>query len=130
VYALAYAVTVALVGASLWRARMKAHFLQTYMHVAVNVSLAALASGAMAWPPSMAFLGGVIVVAAASIAAGLKFARFAFVIYGVIYAYIPVSDVLLDNLGHGTASLWYYTLSATAVVIGLVMVARRFGRTA
>jgi hypothetical protein len=128
-YALAYAATVALVGASLSRARVKAHFLQTYLHVAVNVSLAALASGVMTRPPTIAYLAGLIVVASASIAAGLKFARFAFVIYGVIYAYVGVSDVLMDGVRSGTWVALYFTASATAVVIGLVMLARRFGRT-
>ena len=129
-YALAYAATVALVGASLSRARVKAHFLQTYLHVAANVSLAALASGVMTRPLSIAYLGALIVIAAASIAAGLKFARFAFVIYGVIYAYVGVSDVLMDGVRSGTVILAYFTISAAAVVIGLVMLARRFGRTA
>lgn len=130
VYALAYAASVALVGASLWRARIKAHFLQTYMHVAVNVSLAALASGVMTRPLSVAYLGGLLLVAAASIATGLKFARFAFVIYGVIYAYVGVSEVLMHNARSGTMVALYFTISATAVVIGLVMLARGFGRTA
>ena len=128
-YALAYAATVALVGTSLWRARIKAHFLQTYMHVAVNVSLAALTSGAMGWPWSKPYFAGLIVVAGASIAAGLKFSRFAFVIYGVAYAYVGISDRFLDSVGH-EMELWYYTISAAAIVIGLVMLARRFGRTA
>jgi predicted membrane protein DUF2157 len=130
VYALAYAATVALVGHSLWRARVKAHFLQTYLHVAVNVSLAALASGVMTRPLSVPYFAGLIVVAAASIAGGLKFGRFAFVIYGVIYAYVGVSDVLMDGVRSGTLIALYFTMSATAVVISLVLLARRFGRTA
>ncbi len=65
-----------------------------------------------------------------SIFAGVRFARFAFVAYGVIYGYIGISDAILRNTHVFTAVLAYIAVSATAVIVFLVVLARRFGRDA
>ena len=68
--------------------------------------------------------------AAAAIALGIRFRRFAFVAYGTLYGYIGISGRLLDNLGGFTEALVYIVVSGTLVLVALVAIARRFGRDA
>lgn len=129
-YALAYAAVVALVGVGLHRIRIQKHFLEAYLHVAANVALAALTTGVIDRRASALYILGLPGLAAAAIVGGLKFRRFAFVIYGVIYAYVGVSDLVVRDSTSATGGLTYFALSATAVIVGLVVLARRFGHDA
>jgi hypothetical protein len=129
IYAIAYAATLAALGVGLSRAQIKAHFLLAYLHVAANVALAAFAAGVIDRNASIAYLLGLTIVSGISIAGGLRFAKFAFVIYGVAYSYVGLSDVLLRDVHSFTTSLTYVVTSATAIVVMLVVLARRFGRT-
>jgi hypothetical protein len=126
--ALTYGALVALLGASLHRAGIKPHFLDTYLHVSANVVLATLASGALAGRVSSVWALALLAVSGAAIAGGVHFRRFAFVAYGVIYGYLGVSRILLRGVGSFTGTLFYVVVSAAAVVVGLVVLSRQFGR--
>ena len=130
-YALAYAAVVAMAGVALHRARVKAHFLETYLHVATNVALGALTAGVFDRTASWSYVPGLLLGAALSIGLGVKFRRFAFVVYGVIYTYVGVSDRVVERLGFQEESIFAcYAVSAAIVVVFLVILARRFGRDA
>jgi hypothetical protein len=126
--ALTYGALVAGAGIGLHRAGIKKHFLDTYLHVAANIVLAALTNGAMEHDGVTLWLVALLVSAAAIIAAGVRTRRFAFVVYGVVYGYIAVSAQVVRNLHSYTATLSYFVISALMVVAALVVLSRKFGR--
>jgi hypothetical protein len=127
---LIYGLMVGALGVWLYRISIKPHFLDTYLHVATNVVLGALVVGAAQSSPRPLFLAGLIVAAVAAIAGGIRFRRFVFVVYGIGYAYIGVSSEWLRHVRGGTAVLVYFVVSAVLVVVGLLVLSRRFGRDA
>jgi hypothetical protein len=128
VSALIYGAVVGGVGSWLYRIGIKRHFLDTYLHVAANVLLATLASGAVGSEHELAWLAGLIAVALASILGGIRARRFAFVVYGVIYGYVGVSRQVLQALSGTTEELTYIVFSASVVIVGLFLLSRQFGR--
>ena len=71
---------------------IKPHFLETYLHVAVNVLFLALLSGVGASRPVAASTcWRCSALSAVAIVQGVRFKRFAFVVYGVLYGYAGVS---------------------------------------
>jgi hypothetical protein len=74
------------------------------------------------------YLLGLLGLAGIAIALGVRFKRFAFVVYGVVYLYIGISVRLLREIDSFTAGLAYVAISSTAVIVSLVAIARRFGR--
>jgi hypothetical protein len=126
--ALAYGAAVAVAGAVLHRQRIKPHFVETYLHVAANAILFALASEVVN-RTSLPWLIALIALCGVAIERGVRFKRFAFVVYGVVYAYVGVSATALDGWFHTeTSILAYFALSAVTTVVGLVLISRRFGR--
>src|SRR3954451_2495228 len=126
---LAYGGAVALAGALLSRERIKPHFLETYLHVSVNAILFALTAHAND-AASLLSLIALVAACAVTIERGIRFRRFAFVVYGVLYGYVGTTiQVLRPILFRSEAVvLAYFVLSGGAVVAALVLVARRFGR--
>jgi Predicted membrane protein (DUF2157) len=125
--AIAYGAIISIIGVFLFRWGVKRHFLETYLHVAANVVFIALVSGV--WERNgLLFLGGLILLAATAIALGVRFRRFAFVVYGTVFGYIGLSAELLRGLAGPTVQLLYVVVSATAVIISIALLARRFGR--
>jgi hypothetical protein len=130
-YALAYGALVAGTGAVLHRAGIKRHFLETYLHVAVNVLFIAVISGVGgSGGQAVLHLVAVLGLSTAAIVQGVRFKRFAFVVYGVLYGYAGVSSRLLRNVHSFSAALAYFVVSGVLVVVALVALARRFGREA
>jgi hypothetical protein len=130
-YALAYGALVAGAGTVLHRAGVKPHFLETYLHVAVNVLLLALLSGVGASGGEGAiYLSALLGLSAIAIVQGVRFKRFAFVVYGVLYGYAGLTGRLLREVRSFSAGLAYFVVSGIVVVTALVALARRFGRDA
>ena len=129
VSAVGYGVTVAAAGLVLHRFGIKKHFLEAYLHVAANVLFLALLSGTFdqSW---RIYLLALTALAAAAVVAGVRFRRFAFVVYGVLYGYVGITPRLLEVLGVNAFEgvLAYLVLTGTMVIGGLVAVARQFGR--
>jgi hypothetical protein len=125
--AITYAATVLVAGLWLHRANIKKHFLETYLHIATNVLLAALVSGVGAKTPWW-YLPVALVAAGVTIWGGLRYRRFAFVAYGIIYGYIVVSIEVLKSNGGDMLVLTYFFVSAAIVLLGMILLARRIGR--
>lgn len=128
--ALVYATLVGAAGTALYRAGIKRHFLETYLHVAANVMLAVLVAGTMGWSLGsgrLLWLAGLLAVAAGVVTGGIRFRRFAFVVYGVSYAYVGVSREIMRHVGM-SGGLAYIVVSAGLVIAGLVTLSRRVGR--
>lgn len=125
---LAYGVLVGGLGVGLYRAGIKAHFVETYLHVAANAVLGALLAGVMVGASGGLWFVGLLIACAAVIAAGTRYRRFAFVLYGVGYGYLGVSREVVSGIRDFTLMLFYVVVSAGAVVVGLIVLAQRFGR--
>lgn len=127
--AIAYGMIVITAGSWLHKTAIKKHFLETYLHIATNVLLAALVSGVGAkifwW-----YLPIALAAAALAIWGGLRYRRFAFVAYGIIYGYVIVSWQILNSRMGDTLILAYFVISGGIVLLGMILLARRIGRTA
>jgi hypothetical protein len=127
-YAIAYGSLVAVAGAGLHRAAIKPHFFETYLHVAANVLFLALLSGVFGRGHEWLYLAALLGLAGVAIVQGVTLRRFAFVVYGVVYGYIGLSERLTDRLNDLPSLMAYVAVSGTIVIVSLVMLARRFGR--
>jgi hypothetical protein len=116
------------VGFLLHRAGIKRHFFDVYLQLGANAALMGTASGIFedgTWP---LYLGGLLLLSAASIYLGVRYRRFAFVAYGTLYGYAGLSVRLLSAVGSLTGALFYFAVTGSLVIVALVVVARRFGR--
>jgi hypothetical protein len=126
--ALVYGSLVAIGGTGLYRAGIKKHFLEAYLQVAANVLFIALLSGVFNRDVRVPYLLALFGLAAVAVALGVRFRRFAFVVYGIVYGYIGVSARVLREFDSFTAALAYVAISGTVMIVTLVVIARRFGR--
>jgi hypothetical protein len=128
-YVLSFGALVAVGGTLLHSAGIKKHFLEAYLHIAANVLFFALLSGvgigAREW---LFYLLALLGLSALSIVEGVRFRRFVFVVYGVVFGYAGISIRVLREMSSSTAALAYFVVSGTIVIVTLVVLARRFGR--
>jgi len=126
--ALIYGAIVAATGTGLHRAEIKPHFLESYLHIAANVIFSAVVSGIEDRSGSAWYFVALAALSTAAIVLGVRWSRFVFVAYGVIYGYIGITVEVLHNV-HGEAAFFgYFVATGTLVIIALVILARRFGR--
>jgi hypothetical protein len=126
--ALLYGGLVAASGVGLFRAGVKKHFLDAYLHVAANVIFMTLLSAQFERGASNLYLVALLAGAAIAIASGVRFRRFAFVVYGILYGYAGISVRVLRETNAFSDALAYVAVSSTIVIVSLVVLARRFGR--
>jgi len=127
-YALVYGVLVASIGIWLHRCGIKKHFTETYLHIASNVLFGALTSGITVRESAWLYLMGLLGLAGIAIVEGVRFRRFAFVAYGVLYGYIGMSVRLLRDVRiDSPAALSYLIVSGMLVILSMILLARRFG---
>jgi hypothetical protein len=127
-YALAYGGIVAIAGMALHRVGIKKHFLEAYLHVSATVLFIALLSLVADRARDWLYLPGLLGAAGIAIVEGVRFKRFAFVVYGVVYGYMGVSVRMIREIDTFTGALAYVAMSGAIVILSLVMLARRFGR--
>ena len=88
----------------------------------------ALISGIIARESPWLYLMGLLGLAGIATVEGIRFRRFAFVAYGVLYGYIGMSVRLLRNVRiDSTAALSYLIVSGMLVILSTILLARRFG---
>jgi hypothetical protein len=129
-YALLYCLVVGLGGALLQRRAIKPHFFGTYLNIAANVLFLAVLSGVFQREGYGVWFLALLLACGASLAWGLKRRQFIFVAYSAVYGYVGVSAMLIRNTNDFTFILTYFVFTAVAMVVGLVMIARRFGKPA
>jgi len=71
-----------------------------------------------------------LIACGGALAWGLRRRQFAFVAYAAVYGYVGVSAILIRDINDGTFVLGYFVVTAVMMLVGLVMIARRFGRQA
>jgi hypothetical protein len=118
-YALAYGALITGAGYWLWQRGIKKHFLETYLHVAANVTFVALVTGGRLY---VFFL---LVLCAVTGWLGIRFKRFSFVAYAVGYGYIGLSSQIIPRLGGLLPSFAYLAVTGTIIIIYMVRLARR-----
>ena len=128
-YALVYCLVVGVGGAVLQRRGLKAHFFGTYLNVVANILFWAVLSGVFDRQESGLWFLGLLIACGASLAWGLTRRQFAFVAYAAVYGYVGVSSLLLRNLHDDTAVLTYFVVTGVAMLVVLIVIARRFGRS-
>ncbi len=129
-YALLYCLVVGAGGAFLRQRGWKPHFFDTYLNVVANVLFWTVLSGVFQREGYGAWLFLLLLACAASLAWGLRRRQFAFVAYAAVYGYIGVSAILLRDVNGDNAVFGYFIVTGLAMLVTLVLVARRFGRDA
>jgi hypothetical protein len=129
-YAIVYCVLVGVVAAILQRRGLKPHFLGTYLNVVANLLFWALLSGVFNREGYGLWFLALLIACAASLAWGLRRRQFAFVAYASVYGYVGVSSMFLRGISDATAILGYFVVTGVAMLVLLVQIGRRFGRSA
>jgi len=114
------------IGWLLHRSRIKRHFFDVFLQLGANAILLANAHGTI--DGSNLYLLVLLLLSGASIALGLRYRRFAFVLYGTLYGYFGLTVRVLDLARSATFGLLWLVVTGTVVLLTLVVVARRFGR--
>jgi hypothetical protein len=127
-YAILYSLIVGVAGAILQRRGLKPHFLGTYLNIAANVLFWALLSGVFEREGYAVWLLALLAACGASLAWGIARRQFSFVAYAAVYGYIGVSSILIRNIHRDTAILSYFFVTGVAMLVMLVVIARRFSR--
>ena len=128
-YALLYCLLVGVGGAVLQRRGLKPHFFGTYLNIVANVLFWALLSGVFIPQGYGLWFLALLMACGASLAWGLTRRQFAFVAYAAIYGYVGVSSLFLRGGGGESAILSYFVVSGVAMLVVLVYIGRRFGRS-
>lgn len=127
---LLYGALVAAASIASWRADVKRHFLEAYLQVAALVVLSTLTWRVLDSDGPSPWLLAAFIGAALSVAGGIRYRRFSFVVYGAFAGYISISRELLRDSPGLEASFLYLVVSAALMVVGLVLLSRRMGRRA
>jgi hypothetical protein len=128
--AILYSLFVGAAGAILHRRGLKAHFLGTFLNIAANVLFWALLSGVFDRQDYGLWFIALLAACGASLAWGLTRREFSFVAYAAVYGYVGISSILVRDMHGESAILSYFVVTGVAMVIALVLIARRFGRSA
>ncbi|HVI07975.1 MAG TPA: DUF2157 domain-containing protein [Candidatus Binatia bacterium] len=128
--ALAYCLVLGAGGTMAQRLRVKAHFFSTYLNIVANVFFWAVLSGVFERENDGVWFLALVIACGGSLAWGLVRRHFVFVAYAAVYGYVGVSSIVLRNINGESAVLAYFVVSGVAMLVTLVVVARRFGRSA
>jgi len=129
-YALLYCLIVGSVGALLQLRRLKPHFLGTYLNIVANVSFWTFLSGVFSRHGYELWFVALLLACGASLLWGITRRQFAFVAYSAVYGYIGVSSILLRGLNDEILVLFYFVITGIGMLVALVLIARRFARSA
>jgi hypothetical protein len=128
-YALLYCLLVGVGGALLQRRGLKPHFFGTYLNIVANILFWALLSGVFNREGYGGWFLALLVACGASLTWGLVRKQFAFVAYAAVYSYVGVSSVFLRDVNNGTIVLSYFVVTGVGMLVLLVQIGRRFGRS-
>ena len=112
----------------LYRAGIKRHFFDLFLQVGANAILLAVAYGAIDAPWANLYLAALLILCTVSIGFGVKHRRFDFVLFGAVYGYVALTARVLDAVHNDVLALLWMIVTGTLLLIGLVVLARRFGR--
>jgi predicted membrane protein DUF2157 len=129
-YALLYCLLVGGGAALLQRCDLKPHFLGTYLNIVANLLFWAVLSGVFNREDYGVWVFALLIACGASLGWGLARRQFAFVAYAAVYGYVGVSSLFLRSINDDTAVLTYFVFSGVAMLVALILIGRRLGRSA
>jgi len=129
-YALLYCLLVGIGGTLLQRRGLKPHFFATYLNIVANVLFWTLLSGVFNREGHGVWLLALLIACGASLAWGLVRRQFAFVAYAAVYGYVGVSWRFLFEVKDDIAIFGYFVVTGVAMLVSLVLIGRRFARSA
>ena len=124
-YAIAYGCVVLLLGGLLYRLEIKRHFFDVYLNFAVHFLGMALLAGIARYKFLSPYFWGLLLACAALAAYAMRSRKFLYMLYAVIYGYIGISIVLVDQIIDQTLLVLLYFIVTSLVVIGLIFVISR-----
>ena len=126
-YAIAYGVVVLLLGGLLYRLEIKKHFFDIYLNFAVHFLCLALISGIIQYKLFSLYFGGLLLACALLVAYALRCREFLYLLYALIYGYIGISTVFVDQIIHETLLVFVYFIITSLGIIGLIFfISRKF----
>jgi hypothetical protein len=123
-----YAGLTVVMGTMLYRNGIKRHFLETYLHIAANAIFIAEVSALSGRSSEFVYVPLLLAFSVGAILLGIRYRRFAFVVYGTVYGYIGLSIELLRSVSDTTVVLVYIVVTGIAVVVLISTLARQIGR--
>jgi hypothetical protein len=129
-YAVLFSLITGAGGLVLRRLAIKAHFFQTYLHVAANVLFIAVLSGVFNREGYTSWFVILLAASGVSLTWGLRQRQFAFVSYATLYGYAGISSILLRNVSDSNTILAYFIVTGILMLVLLAGIARRSGREA
>lgn len=125
-YAIIYSLIVLLLGGLLYRLNIKKHFFDIYLNFAVHFLCIALISGVAQYKIFSLYFPALLFACAALAFYSVKVRNFLYMLYAVIYGYIGISIVIMNQI-HGTFFFFTYFIFTSLLVIGLIfMISRKF----
>lgn len=127
VLAVLYGALLLLAGGLSWRYKVKGHFFDTYLQLGTNAILFATASG-VDGPYGLIYLFTLLIVSGIAIFLGIRYRKFAFVLYGTLYGYAGLTIMVFDNIRGASAGMLWLVVTGSIVLVTLVFLARRVAR--
>ena len=124
-YAIIYGIVVLLLGYFLHRLNIKKHFFDIYLNFAIHFLCIALISGIFEYKIFSLYFPALLLVCAALAFYSLKVHKFLYMLYAVVYGYIGISIVMVDNIFSKTFFMFVYFIVTSLLVIGAVFIISR-----
>jgi len=126
-YAIAYGIFVLLLGGLLYRLQIKKHFFDIYLNFAVHFLCIALIAGVAEYKIFSLYFPALVLACAALVFYSIRVRKFLYMLYAVIYGYIGISIVIMDQIHRETFLVFSYFILTSLLVIGLIfMISRKF----
>lgn len=126
-YAITYSIIVFLGGGFLYLLSIKKHFFDIYLNFAVHFLCIALISGVAEYKIFSLYFPGLLLACAALAFYSVKVRKFIYMLYAVIYCYIGISIVIVNQIHRETFFIFTYFILTSVIVIGLIfMISRKF----
>lgn len=124
-YAIIYGILVLLLGIFLYRLEIKKHFFDIYLNFAVHFLCLALIAGVARYKILSLYFPALIVACIALAFYSVKVRKFLYMLYAVIYGYIGISIVVVDNILSETSLIFIYFILTSLLVIGSIFIMSR-----
>jgi hypothetical protein len=127
IYALTYGFLVLSGGIILYRMAVKIHFFDVYLNFAVHFFCIALISGVAEYKIFSLYFPGLLAACCALSYYAVRVRKFLYMLYAVIYGYIGLSIVIVDQIQRQTFLVFAYFIATSLFVIGLIYkISRKF----
>ena len=126
-YAIIYGILVLLLGILLYRLEIKQHFFDIYLNFAVHFLCLALIAGVTRHKILSLYFPALIVACIVLAFYSLKVRKFSYMLYAVIYGYIGISIVVVDDILSKTSLIFiYFILTSLLVIASIFIISRQF----